>query len=660
MIIKLLIKWFLILISFQLVAQEQYKFTVLELEMDRIANEYSGDTSTILEKMDTLLKNTPTATAAERALFMTYDCALRAGLASTLAESRLNDLRSFSSIHSKNNSVRAATALCEANVASFHENDSNYQQAIFKAFLFVEKAELATLRYWISLNIYSMFSQFHDYQNAEKALKVGLTVAKANQDFNRLATTHQLLAELYYQTKQYPQALTHNELAQQATDKISDKWYQGELYTNKAKTLVKLGRLAEAKTYFNQAEVDTKRINAHRSVQFVLLDKAYLQLLLQEYQQALAVITKVETYSEEYDDVYLKNQVLLLKSYYQLLTGAIPESHTNFTHAVDYLKVNNYQNPLLEAWQQRIEIANLANLAEVGYQANQSYAQLIEATLTRDNKAIQTLLISTYENIRQDDEVIAEQKLSQATSQKDQLSENRQMLLIGVLLLAALLMIILIKFVWTLLAKYKEKKAEINRQLYFDPLTQCFNRRYFNEIISKKIIANSLNKKTSYLVAIDIDHFKSFNDTFGHSAGDKVLKELVKNLQTDSRFNDNVVRLGGEEFLIVLPPNENLRVDVVIERILRLVSQTPVVIEDTPQKITISIGYVPVDKASSKNDLDDLMNLADKALYVAKATGRNRAIGVSDLQCPANYIDKILIANENKLLSLTEITPKEN
>ncbi len=505
-----------------------------------------------------------------------------------------------------------------------------------------------------------MFSQFHDYQNAEKALKVGLTVAKANQDFNRLATTHQLFAELYYQTKQYPQALTHNELAQQATDKISDKWYQGELYTNKAKTLVKLGRLAEAKTYFNQAEVDTKRINTHRSVQFVLLDKAYLQLLLQEYQQALAVITKVETYSEEYDDVYLKNQVLLLKSYYQLLTGAITESHNNFTHAVDYLEVNNYQNPLLEAWQQRIEIANLANLAEVGYQANQSYAQLIEATLTRDNKAIQTLLISTYENIRQDDEVIAEQKLSQATSQKDQLSENRQMLLVGVLLLAALLMIILIKFVWTLLAKYKEKKAEINRQLYFDPLTQCFNRRYFNEVISKKIIANSLNKKTSYLVAIDIDHFKSFNDTFGHSAGDKVLKELVKNLQTDSRFNDNVVRLGGEEFLIVLPPNENLRVDVVIERILRLVSQTPVVIEDTPQKITISIGYVPVDKASSKNDLDDLMNLADKALYVAKATGRNRAVGVSDLQCPANYIDKILIANENKLLSLTEITPKEN
>ncbi len=91
MIIKLLIKWLLILISFQLVAQEQYKFTVLELEMDRIANEYSGDTSTILEKMDALLKNTPTATAAERALFMTYDCALRAGLASTLAESRLND-----------------------------------------------------------------------------------------------------------------------------------------------------------------------------------------------------------------------------------------------------------------------------------------------------------------------------------------------------------------------------------------------------------------------------------------------------------------------------------------------------------------------------------------------------------------------------------------
>lgn len=657
MIIKLSLKWLLIFFSLQAFAQEQYKFTALELEMDRIANEYSGDTSTILEKMDVLLKNTPTASPAERALFMTYDCALRAGLASTLAESRLNDLRSFSSVHSKNNSVRAATALCEANVATFHENDIDYQQAIFKAFLFVEKAELATLRYWISLNIHSMFNQFHDYQNAEKALMVGLDVAKANQDLNRLATTHQLLAETYYQTKQYSLALTHNELAQQATDKISDKWYQGDLYSNKAQILLKTGGLSEAKEFLIKAEAVTKRNGAHRSVQFILLNKVYLQMLQHEREQALALLQSVEKYSEEYDDVYLKNQVLLLKSYYQLFTGEISKSDSNFTRAVDYLKVNNFQNPLLRAWQQRVEMASMASLPEASYKANQAYVGLIESTLTEDNKAIQALLISVYENIRQDDDVIAEQKLAQATSQKDQISENRQMLLTGVLLLATLLIIILIKFVWTLLTKYKEKKAEINRQLYFDPLTQCFNRRYFNEIISKKIIANSLNKKTSYLVAIDIDHFKSFNDTFGHSAGDKVLKELVKNLQTDSRFSDNVVRLGGEEFLIVLPPNENLRVDVVIERILRLVSQTPVIIEDTPQKITISIGYVPVDKASCKNDLDDLMHLADKALYLAKANGRNRAVGVSELQCPANYIDKILIANENKLLSLTEITP---
>jgi len=639
---------------------KQFKFSALELEMDHIANKYAGDTSAVLDALDDLLKNTPNATPGEKALFMTYDCALRAGLASTLAEQRLVSLKEYSREHTDNAAVRAATALCEANVANYLKDTPLYRTSLYKAFLFTQNADVATLRYWISLNVSNLFEQLHDVQNNEKALLIGLQVANDNQDLHRIQTANHLLADLYLASKQYQLALKHNEASQQALEQTKDTWYQAELFSNKAKALQALAQYQSSEEFFQKAISQSKKAGKHRDTQFFVLDLAFLSLLKNDLVAANSLIASVELYAAEYNDKFLQHQVLLLQSFYALVSNDSDQANTLFAQAINFLVKGDYEASILQAWQKHILIAQKAKQFERENEAQAQYRLIFEKYIRENSLNVQTILEKVLASIRQDDADIAQYHLEQATTQTAQISKNREVLLLGVLLLAALLAIILVKFAWSMVIRYKLNQAEINRQLFYDPLTQCFNRRYFNDVISKNLVTASLAKKTSFLVAIDIDHFKKFNDVYGHSAGDTVLKELVKSLQDDSRLSDNVVRLGGEEFLIVLPPNDNLRIEVVIERILSLVSNSPVVIEDKPRDITISIGYVPVEKANSKGDIDDLLNLADKALYLAKEKGRNRAFGVSELQCPANYIDKITIASENKLLKLTEIEPKKD
>jgi diguanylate cyclase (GGDEF)-like protein len=658
MVKRIFVVFFLLCSIPQAFTQEQYVFTALELEMDKIANTSGADTSEILVRMDNLLKNTSDATPDERALFLTYDCALRAGLASSLAEDRFKDLQKLSMQFSANASVRAATGLCEASLANYHKDNASYQQAMFKAFQFAQQAKLATLRYWISLNVYSLFIKYHDYQTSKKALLIGLQVAHDNNDQSRLTTVNQLLAETYLATKKYQLALKHNDAAQQAMNKISGKLYQGELYSNKARILTGLKTIDKAIAFYQQALSLAKQSNSHREVQFIHLDIAYLYILQKKNSAAKSLISNVKLYGIEYNDSLLNNSAVLLQSFVELNENNLIVAKQHFNQSIEYFNTGSFEEIAIDAWKKQVEIANINNHSDIIKEAEKQYFTLLEQAQIKGNQSIQNIVIDSYKQIRLDDAVIANEKLAKAITQREQLAENSKVLLIGVIMLASLLFIIIAKFSWRLKHKYKLKKEEINRQLYYDPLTQCFNRRYFDDIICKNLIDQNIANQTSYLVMVDIDHFKSFNDTYGHSAGDTVLKELVKNLQSDSRLNDNVIRMGGEEFILTLPPNDNLRVEVVIERILHLVSHSPVVIEDKPRNISISIGFVPIEKATNKTDIEDLINLADKALYVAKETGRNRAIGVSKLQCPANYIDKILVANENKLLVLTEVTPR--
>ena len=122
---------------------------------------------------------------------------------------------------------------------------------------------------------------------------------------------------------------------------------------------------------------------------------------------------------------------------------------------------------------------------------------------------------------------------------------------------------------------------------------------------------------------IDIDHFKTINDRFGHAAGDSVLVEIARRLQATLRSSDIIARIGGEEFLVIAPDTPKTEAGKLAERLRQAVADRPVMVGQTALPVTISIG-VADQAASGCQNTDQLLNAADAALYAAKAAGRNR------------------------------------
>ncbi len=137
------------------------------------------------------------------------------------------------------------------------------------------------------------------------------------------------------------------------------------------------------------------------------------------------------------------------------------------------------------------------------------------------------------------------------------------------------------------------------------------------------------------VIMIDIDHFKDINDTYGHLAGDEVLKNLVRIMKDNLRETDLVARFGGEEFIILLPGEEMNQASFSAQRIRVVVEQTPIVFEDVSIHITISCGISTRDKDEllESNLRDIIFSEADKSLYAAKMDGRNRTVHFNDLDC---------------------------
>ncbi len=158
-----------------------------------------------------------------------------------------------------------------------------------------------------------------------------------------------------------------------------------------------------------------------------------------------------------------------------------------------------------------------------------------------------------------------------------------------------------------------------------DSLTQLANRLSFNETLPVMLARSRRNGDALAVMYLDIDHFKSINDTLGHAAGDEVLCEFARRLQASVRTTDLVVRLAGDEFVVVL---ENLSgpdvVSAVAEKIVRQVSMPVFNVHDKPLSITTSIGIVFHAHTCAPTTSTELLARADAALYAAKAGGRNR------------------------------------
>jgi diguanylate cyclase (GGDEF)-like protein len=168
-------------------------------------------------------------------------------------------------------------------------------------------------------------------------------------------------------------------------------------------------------------------------------------------------------------------------------------------------------------------------------------------------------------------------------------------------------------------------REQLRQQSIRDPLTGLLNRRYLEETMERELARSARNGQPLAVVAIDVDHFKRFNDTHGHEAGDHVLVELARLLRDSVRNTDIACRYGDEEFVLLMPDSPR---SVAIERVEALRTQVSALRlqfgASQHEPLTISIGLATAPQDGNRADV--LLRNADTALYAAKAGGRNRLV----------------------------------
>jgi diguanylate cyclase (GGDEF)-like protein len=236
----------------------------------------------------------------------------------------------------------------------------------------------------------------------------------------------------------------------------------------------------------------------------------------------------------------------------------------------------------------------------VVYTATAAYALLVLATY---NKGLQTFLHATAD-----------------TSLTAQTDVN------AAVVLGATLGVIVGTVALSLLAFTRTAKSMQDLASY-DPLTKVLNRRAWEMALAQET-RRSLRKSSPYcVIMLDLDHFKSINDRYGHAAGDETLKSTARLIHSTLRDIDIVCRYGGEEFLLLLTDTRLAEGAIIAERIRQMVEATPIVFGDIQFQVTCSAGVAEFDPA--REPVHTTVQRADEAMYQAKNLGRNRIVAAA-------------------------------
>jgi diguanylate cyclase (GGDEF)-like protein len=382
-----------------------------------------------------------------------------------------------------------------------------------------------------------------------------------------------------------------------------------------------------------------RKLGAEAMVTGTLVDLSDGYLKERDYQSVLRYANEAMTRAQDEGDAATAATARMNVGESYLGMGRLAEGKRNIEAAIAYFeKVGDkpYLQSTLMEYGDALERAGDLAAALAAYhrerklsnelfeQQRQKAVWELQEKYEADKKQRQILLLSR------------ENEVKSAEIDNRRLQQRVWWLLALVFALAAVIVGLLYRKVRQANAQLEVKNLELKAQSSRDPLTALYNRRHFQEFmrthtqVEKRGAGTSGEEIVGALFLLDVDHFKHVNDTYGHAAGDAVLRMIADNLRVVLRETDMIVRWGGEEFLAFLPAIPRSGVEEIARRLLGGISSHTIEYQDAKISVNVSIGFAPFPLVPGDHPLpwERAVNLVDMALYLAKAHGRNRAYGV--------------------------------
>lgn len=449
--------------------------------------------------------------------------------------------------------------------------------------------------------------------------------------------------------------------------------------------------LWKSRIYFHQGsylqalyvlDSEINKSNANKDV-FVelLIEKAKVKLRLGEHIEAQDLLDQIAHYNigNQYQYTQLIIKVLQAKVYLQagLFVKAI-------LTAQDALK-STFHTRFLEQ-QAELQHTLASSFAQIqDYQWAHLYLKRFAFTQKaldlqkRNNKLLQLEAKFDFEQQKQQLTLLEKENAikQQQIMQQKQAIENTALTQQRIILIVVLLFTFLFFMYWRWQSKrtlnileqqVAERTQELalrNKQLqtlsYTDSLTTSFNRHFLFTHIDEYLPQGNFSEST-IMCLIDIDHFKQINDSYGHSAGDVVLKSFVKVLKSTIRQNDVVIRWGGEEFLLIMPNISRKAAAEILERIRLNIEEYDFTANNERISVTASFGFTPIPLVHDKSILDweQTIELADFCLYLAKNGGRNAWVGATGLVDHEPFDAKSILRDTRALITQRKLKAISN
>ena len=453
------------------------------------------------------------------------------------------------------------------------------------------------------------------------------------------------IANLYQQANSFEQALAMYDKAIEIKKASVDRQGYIDLHVNAGEVLGKLERYSSASEYF-QAALEEARAIEYVTGQIRAL-RGYADIFTRQdnFEQAEDYFLQALTLMEQTDNLQTKWIVYESFGYLRFKTERYEDAEKLFLKALKIAEITQRQNHKTEIFE---HLSNLYQAMGKYKQANTYLTQLFQAKVffaeESFNNAMAVMRADFEMSTEQQDRekalklLEADNALKSATIRNSEIRSRFTYFILGSLLVIFLLV---------LHKNYVSRKANrrlrlLNKRLeeisFQDPLTQLHNRRYLSKArqVDGRLAPPSYFRcgalGHSAVFLVDLDHFKQINDTWGHLAGDCVLVDFAKRLKSLVRDGDCVIRWGGEEFLLVINDINEADAKQFGQRILRMCTSKPYYVDSFSLQVSCSIGYCvfPVTEKNIEDlNWEEKVLSADKALYRAKESGRNRVLGHS-------------------------------